>query len=173
MFKLKYITNLCRPARMYFYVNVVILILILFQNSTVASDILCLGNYECYVENKWVSLFSNGIYIAFWTFVFNLMCRQGYTNFAWFLFLFPFILVAIYFILVLGLTHKSNRLEGLSSNQRNNNAANNNANNNARNSANNTPVNSSNAGNSEYARQQRENERQRNQNSQNDVWRLS
>lgn len=113
MFKLENIRRLCGPAQTYLYVNVFILILILLQNSSVSSNTLCLGEYECYVENKWVSLLSNGIYIAFWTFVFNLMCRQGYTKFAWFLFFLPFILATIYLFLLKGLTRRTVVVEGL------------------------------------------------------------
>jgi hypothetical protein len=113
MFRLSDIRNLCTPAKTYLFVNVFVLLLLLLQNNSSASDILCLGNYECYVENKWVSLFSNGIYIAFWTFVFNLMCRQGYTKFAWFLFFLPFILVTIYLFLVKDLSRSNIMVEGL------------------------------------------------------------
>lgn len=113
MFKLSNIRGLCTPAKTYLFVNVFILILLLIQNGSASSDMLCLGNYECYVENKWVSLISNGIYIAFWTFVFNLMCRQGYTKFAWFLFFLPFILVTIYLFLLKGLSRSGIMVEGL------------------------------------------------------------
>jgi len=39
------------------------------------------------------------LYILFWTWVLNLMCKGGYKNVAWFLVLLPFVL----FFVVLGL----------------------------------------------------------------------
>jgi len=33
------------------------------------------------------------VYILFWTWILNLMCKDGYTNIAWFLVLLPFVLL--------------------------------------------------------------------------------
>lgn len=94
--------KLCGPAQLYFIVETVILFSMIIQNSRYPSDILCVGSYECNVESKTALVIVKLIYIAFWTFILNLMCRGGYTSFAWFLVLLPvilsFIIIGLYML---------------------------------------------------------------------------
>ena len=98
----KTIRKLCTPALVYLFVEVIILFSIVFQNLKYPSDILCIGDYQCSVESKSVLIISKLIYIAFWTFILNLMCKGGYTTFAWFLVLLPlllfFVIVGLYML---------------------------------------------------------------------------
>jgi hypothetical protein len=62
-------------------------------------DMYCLGNYECEVPSTALIFLSEFIYVAFWTFILDSVCKAGHKQFSWFLVLFPFIL----FFVLLGL----------------------------------------------------------------------
>ena len=48
-----------------------------------------------------------GVYIIFWTFILNAICKAGYKSISWFLVLLPFLLLAVALGLLL-LTGKPN-----------------------------------------------------------------
>ena len=91
--------KLCTPAFLYFILSFIALLFIGIQNY---SDIekLCLGNFECYVGNNIVIFVLNAIYILFWTFLLDLMCKNGWTDLSWFIFLLPFILTFLFYGLI-------------------------------------------------------------------------
>lgn len=95
---LKYIKKLCTPAYVYLVVSVIAVILLMFQNSG-NTDVYCMGAYECPVPSTALIFLIKFVYIAFWTFILDSVCKAGYKQFSWFLVLFPFIL----FFVLLGL----------------------------------------------------------------------
>ena len=88
--------KLCTPATIYFVISLLGLILLGVSNLG-NEDRLCLGEYNCRVESNTVVFVLNAVYILFWTFILDLMCKNGYTSISWFILLIPFI---IYFILL-------------------------------------------------------------------------
>jgi hypothetical protein len=88
--------NMCTPATIYFVISIIFLF-ILGVNNLEDSDRLCLGDYSCYVGNNTMVFLLNAVYILFWTFVLDLMCKNGYSTLSWFVLLLPFILT--FFIL--------------------------------------------------------------------------
>lgn len=54
-----------------------------------------LGLFSCRVANTLLVLIFNLIYILFWTWVLNLICKDGYSNISWFLVLLPFIFLFV------------------------------------------------------------------------------
>jgi hypothetical protein len=89
------LNSLCLPAQIYLFVEVLIILAMTYQNWNNGDNTLCVGQYACSVESK-VSIFlSKIIYVAFWTFILNVLCRGGYKKFAWFLVLLPLILFFI------------------------------------------------------------------------------
>lgn len=92
--------DMCTPATIYFVISLVFLI-ILGVNNLEDSDRLCLGDYSCYVGNNTLVFLLNAIYIVFWTFVLDLMCKNGYSTLSWFVLLFPFILSFIILALIM------------------------------------------------------------------------
>ena len=52
------------------------------------------------------------IYILFWTWVLNLMCKDGHSGIAWFLVLLPFILLFVIMGMVM-MYQKKNKKEGM------------------------------------------------------------
>ena len=95
---MKFIKKMCTPAYVYLVVSVIAIIVMMFQNSGNV-DMYCLGNYECPVPSTTLVFLFEFLYIAFWTFILDSICKAGYKQFSWFMVLFPFIL----FFVLLGL----------------------------------------------------------------------
>jgi len=62
----------------------------------------CVGNYECTVTSTLGVFAVKMLYVVFWTWVLNTLCKAGYTRLSWFIFLLPFIamfvLIALMFL---------------------------------------------------------------------------
>lgn len=86
--------NLCTPSKVYLIISLIALIVMLIQNFGMLNT-YCLGNYSCQVSSTAMIFVIKVIYILFWTWVLNLICRAGATPLAWFLILVPFILMFI------------------------------------------------------------------------------
>jgi len=88
--------ELCSPAALYFIVSIFALLMILFQNLG-NSNSYHMGNFSCRVPSTSLIFIVKLIYILFWTWILNLICKDGHTGISWLLVLFPFIL---FFILI-------------------------------------------------------------------------
>lgn len=88
------IKELCPPALFYFVLSIIGLLMIAFQNFH-NDRIYALGNYSCAVPNTTVVLIVKLIYILFWTWILNLICKDGHKGLSWLLVLFPFILMFV------------------------------------------------------------------------------
>jgi hypothetical protein len=88
--------DLCTPASLYLVLSLIALAVMFFQNIG-SENMYCLGNYHCNVSSVSLIFIIKILYVLFWTWVLNLICRAGYTTVSWFLVLFPFIL---FFILI-------------------------------------------------------------------------
>ena len=40
------------------------------------TKLFCIGDFECDVNNTWIIIFFKFIYIIFWTFILNLLCKN-------------------------------------------------------------------------------------------------
>jgi len=83
--------HLCKPAMVYLAISVVALIAIAYQNIGL-NNMYCMGEFSCYVPSTVAVIFSEGLYILFWTWILHLMCRTGYASISWFLVVFPLVL---------------------------------------------------------------------------------
>jgi hypothetical protein len=83
--------KMCTPATIYFVISLFFLILIGVSNLK-ETDRLCVGDYSCYVGNNTLVFLLNAVYILFWTFILDLMCKNGYASLSWFVLLLPFLL---------------------------------------------------------------------------------
>jgi hypothetical protein len=88
--------NLCLPAQVYLIISAIALIIIGIQNFG-NSNIYCLGMYSCNTSNISLIFVLKLLYVLFWTWVLNIICRGGAPGVAWFLVLLPYIL---FFILI-------------------------------------------------------------------------
>lgn len=76
--------HLCSPAQMYFVIAVVGIILGIITRlvSPVKGDKIAFATYL-------ISIF----FISLWTWILNLMCKDGYSKLSWALVLFPYFLI--------------------------------------------------------------------------------
>ena len=93
--------NLCTPAVIYLAISMLLLGVMYIQNRN-NINVYCLGAYECDVTNVTAIFLVKFVYILFWTWILNLICKSGSPSIAWLLLLLPiilsFLLVALLFI---------------------------------------------------------------------------
>ena len=94
----KIIKKLCAPAYVYLVISSIAIIILMFQNGG-NTDVYCVGSFECPVPSTPMVFFVKFLYVAFWTFILDSVCKAGHKRVSWFLVLFPFIL----FFVLLGL----------------------------------------------------------------------
>lgn len=83
--------NLCPPALLYLVLSVTAMIIMWVQNIN-NEAVYCLGNYSCDVSSKTLIFAIKILYVLFWTWVLNIICKSGFSYLSWFLVLFPFLL---------------------------------------------------------------------------------
>jgi hypothetical protein len=101
----KSVKQLCTPAYIYFLLSVIGIIIAIVQN---------VGNRRTYslssmnvpVPSTVMVFVVKIIGILFWTWVLNLMCKDGHNEIAWFLVLLPFLLLLFMVGTVEGFTGK-------------------------------------------------------------------
>ena len=101
--KLTMIKKLCKPAYIYLVLSAITMIVLILQNGG-NTDSFCMGNYECYVPNTSLVFLCQFVYIAFWTFVLDSICKSGHKDVSWFLVIFPYLL----FFVLLGFMMTTN-----------------------------------------------------------------
>lgn len=87
-------SQLCTPAYVYLIISILAIAISAVQNIG-SNKTYNLGMFSCYVPNCIVIFIVKIIYILFWTWILNLICKDGYTGIAWFLVLLPFILLFV------------------------------------------------------------------------------
>ena len=90
------LNQLCTPAAFYFVISIIAFVMVVVQNLG-NTNTFSMGYFSCQVTNTLLVLLFNLVYILFWTYILNLICKDGYTNLSWFIVLLPFI---FYFILM-------------------------------------------------------------------------
>lgn len=91
--------KLCNPAQLYLVISSITIVIMLFQNIG-TSNMLCVGSLSCNVPSITLIFAVKIIYVLFWTWILNLICKSGHSKIAWFLVLLPFIL---FFIILLSI----------------------------------------------------------------------
>ena len=91
---LETIKKLCTPAYVYLVLSVISMIILMIQNAGNTTK-YCVGSFQCNVQSTTMVFLTKILYIAFWTFVLNWICKAGYKNVSWFLVLLPFIMFFI------------------------------------------------------------------------------
>jgi len=90
----KTLKELCTPAMIYFVISITSLIMVLFQNLG-NSNSYNIGSFSCRVPNTALVFVAELIYVLFWTYVLNLICKDGHTSLSWLLVLLPWILLFV------------------------------------------------------------------------------
>lgn len=96
----KSLNQLCTPSYIYFIISVIGLTLAAMQNIG-NSQLYCLGSFSCQVPSTIAIFIFKLVYILFWTWVLNLMCKDGEESIAWLLVMLPFILLFVILGLVM------------------------------------------------------------------------
>ena len=86
--------DLCAPSLFYFTISMISLLIILLQNLSNTNSYV-LGSFSCRVPNTTLVFIVKLIYILFWTWILNLICKDGHSEISWLLVLFPFILLFV------------------------------------------------------------------------------
>jgi hypothetical protein len=90
----KTLKELCTPAMIYFVISVIALAMVLLQNLGNQNS-YTVGSFSCRVPNTALVFIVKLIYILFWTWVLNLICKDGHTGISWLLVLLPWILLFV------------------------------------------------------------------------------
>ena len=90
----KTLKELCTPSVLYFVISMIALLLVLFQNLGNTNS-YHVGSFSCRVPNTAAVFIVKFIYILFWTYILNLICRDGHTGISWLLVLLPWILLFV------------------------------------------------------------------------------
>ncbi len=88
--------NLCPPALFYLVISLVTLFIVAFQNYG-NEQLYCIGYYSCPVSSIYLVFILKLIYIIFWTWLLNIICKSGYSLISWLLVLIP---IMSFFILL-------------------------------------------------------------------------
>ena len=86
--------NLCTPSYVYLVISSIALIVMLYQNIGNVNT-YCLGSYTCNVSSTALIFIIKAVYILFWTWILNLMCKANATSIAWLVLLLPVIIMFV------------------------------------------------------------------------------
>ena len=86
--------NLCTPSYVYLVISAIALVVMMYQNIGNINT-YCVGSMTCNVSSTAMIFIIKAIYILFWTWVLNLICKAGAPGIAWFVLLLPVILMFI------------------------------------------------------------------------------
>lgn len=88
------LSQLCTPSYVYFIISVLAIVVSAVQNMGNKYK-YSLGSFSCRVPSCFAVFVIQVVYILFWTWILNLMCKDGHSGIAWFLVLLPFILLFV------------------------------------------------------------------------------
>jgi len=88
------LSQLCTPSYVYFIISVLAMVIAAFQNMG-NNRKYTLGMFSCAVPSCVAVFVVKVVYILFWTWILNLMCKDGHSGIAWFLVLLPFVLLFV------------------------------------------------------------------------------
>jgi len=90
----KTLKELCTPAMLYFVISMIGLVIVLMQNLGNTNS-YHVGSFSCRVPNTAVVFIVKHIYVLFWTYILNLICKDGHTSLSWLLVLLPWLLLFV------------------------------------------------------------------------------
>jgi hypothetical protein len=93
--------KLCTPAYVYLVISLIVLVVMGFQNLGNSTE-YCAGSYSCTVPSTGLIFIMKMVYVAFWTWVLNLICKAGAPIVSWILVISPllvmFLIIGAYMI---------------------------------------------------------------------------
>ena len=91
---IKRLKDLCAPSLVYFVISIVSLLVVFLQNYGNKNS-YNLGSFSCRVPNTTLVFIVKIIYILFWTWILNLICKDGHVGVSWLLVLLPWLLLFV------------------------------------------------------------------------------
>jgi hypothetical protein len=110
------LSQLCTPSYVYFIISVLSIAIAAVQNIG-NNNKYTLGMFSCRVPSCISVFIVKIVYIFFWTWVLNLMCKDGHSGIAWFLVLLPFVMLFVILGIVM-MYQKKNTKKGQCPNNR-------------------------------------------------------
>lgn len=99
------LSQLCTPAYVYFIISILAIVIAAIQNMG-NNKKYTLGTFSCNVPSCLAVFIVKIVYILFWTWILNLICKDGHKGIAWLLVLLPFILLFV--IIALAMMYQKN-----------------------------------------------------------------
>lgn len=96
---MNYLNSVCPPATLYFVLSMITIVVIAFQSYFTGMNMYCVGESGCKLSNTYMIYAIKILYVLFWTWLLNIICKGGASYFAWFLVLIPYILFMILIVL--------------------------------------------------------------------------
>ena len=90
--------NFCPPAITYFVVSMIIIILVAIQTDFSKPENYCILTKECKASDIYLFFVIKILYVLFWTWILNIICKMVSPNVSWFIVLLPLI---IFIVLIL------------------------------------------------------------------------
>jgi len=100
------LSQLCTPSYVYFIISVLAIAIAAVQNMG-NNKKYTLGSFSCNVPSCLAIFIVKILYILFWTWILNLICKDGHKGIAWLLVLLPFILLFV--MLGLAMMYQKNK----------------------------------------------------------------
>ena len=96
MFKSLPPKGICKPAKFYLYLSIAGIVMSIIQNMRKFdnSNYKC-GSFSVNVPSVMLIFAFKIVYVVFWTYVLNLLCKDNNVRLAWLLVLFPVILLFV------------------------------------------------------------------------------
>jgi hypothetical protein len=102
------LSQLCTPSYVYFIISVLGIAISVIQNIG-NNKKYTLGMFSCRVPSCIAIFIIKVIYIFFWTWILNLMCKDGHSGIAWFLVLLPFVFLSLIMTMAVMYQKKHNK----------------------------------------------------------------
>ncbi len=93
------IQSLCLPSKVYLAISVIWMVLAIAQNIHNERH-YTMAHMSCEVPSTAVIMMLKLVYIVFWAWILNLMCKDGHSGIAWFLVLVPYVIFALLIMMV-------------------------------------------------------------------------
>jgi hypothetical protein len=88
--------SLCSPARVYLGISIFVTLVLIVQNLFNGnSNELCVGAFKCAFPNVALLFVFKAVYVLFWTWLLNFLCKKGLKSLSWFIVLIPVLLLAL------------------------------------------------------------------------------
>jgi hypothetical protein len=97
MAKVPGLSNVCTPASVYFVLSIITLIVMVMQNLGHPTS-YCIGRFSCNVTDVSMLFLMKFVYILFWTWLLNIICREGFEGISWVLVILPYILMLVFIL---------------------------------------------------------------------------